>query len=252
MIRKYLIDMMEVVHSIAEENKGELLQLAGGSRFYHITRKKNTWHFYQETNTIWNEDKCLTDRDKDATFENYTIEQLNDALTEFYAEVRNTDGEYYAKSTLVGIRASINRHLRAQSFSKTKKTSKQNNRSNSSDVANDSVEGIDLNGIQNDLSEIKQSLQGTVTKTDLTNAMVNLVQQKDLKTLVSNIVQKLLDHFEEKITSKFECKIREATGKLDDKLDTLMIENEDLRERIRAKDRVIENLVEKVGENNNR
>ncbi|VDI20225.1 Hypothetical predicted protein [Mytilus galloprovincialis] len=91
-----------------------------------------------------------------------------------------------------------------------------------------------------------------VTKTDLTNAMVNLVQQKDLKTLVSNIVQKLLDHFEEKITSKFECKIREATGKLDDKLDTLMIENEDLRERIRAKDRVIENLVEKVGDNNNR
>ncbi|CAG2184722.1 unnamed protein product [Mytilus edulis] len=61
----------------------------------------------------------LTDREKDATFENYTIEQLNDALTEFYAEVRNTDGEYYAKSTLVGIRASINRHLRAPPFSKT-------------------------------------------------------------------------------------------------------------------------------------
>ncbi|CAG2211371.1 unnamed protein product [Mytilus edulis] len=71
-------------------------------------------------------------------------------------------------------------------------------------------------------------------------------------SLVSDIVQKLLNHFEEKITSKFECKIREATGKLDDKLDTLMIENEDLRERIRAKDRVIENLVEKVGDNNNR
>ncbi|CAG2203245.1 unnamed protein product [Mytilus edulis] len=131
------------------------------------------------------------------------------------------------------------------------KPSKQNKRSHS-DVANDSVEGIDLTGIQNDLSEIKQSLQGTVTKTDLTNAMVNLVQQKDLKTLVSNIVQKLLDHFEEKITSKFECKISEATGKFDDKLDTLMIENKDLRERIRAKDRVIENLVEKVGDNNNR
>ncbi|VDI04512.1 Hypothetical predicted protein [Mytilus galloprovincialis] len=94
------------------------------------------------------------------------------------------------------------------------KPSKQNKRSHS-DVANESVEGIDLTGIQNDLSEIKKSL-------------------------------------EEKITSKFECKIREANGKLDDKLDTLMIENEDLRERIRAKDRVIENLVEKVGDNNNR
>ncbi|CAC5373871.1 unnamed protein product [Mytilus coruscus] len=131
------------------------------------------------------------------------------------------------------------------------KPPKQNKRSHS-DVANESVEGTDLTGIQNDLSEIKKSLQGTVTKTDLNSAMVNLVQQKDLKSLVSDIVQKLLDHFEEKITSKFECKIREATGKLDDKLDTLMIENQNLRERIRAKDKVIDNLVEKVGDINNR
>ncbi|CAC5398484.1 unnamed protein product [Mytilus coruscus] len=129
------------------------------------------------------------------------------------------------------------------------KPPKQNKRSHS-DVANE--KGTDLTGIQNDLSEIKKSLQGTVTKTDLNSAMVNLVQQKDLKSLVSDIVQKLLDHFEEKITSKFECKIRETTGKLDDKLDTLMIENENLRERIRAKDKVIDNLVEKIGDINNR
>ncbi|CAC5409039.1 unnamed protein product [Mytilus coruscus] len=110
------------------------------------------------------------------------------------------------------------------------KPPKQNKRSHSN-VANESVEGTDLTGtsIQNDL-----------------------IQQKDLKSLVSDIVQKLLDHFKEKITSKFECKIREATGKLDDKLDTLMIENENLRERIRAKDKVIDNLVEKVGDINNR
>ncbi|CAC5390267.1 unnamed protein product [Mytilus coruscus] len=82
--------------------------------------------------------------------------------------------------------------------------------------------------------------------------MVNLVQQKDLKSLVSNIVKKLLDHFEEKITSKFDSKVREATGKLHDKLDTLMIENEDLRERIGAKNKVINNIVEKVGDNNER
>ncbi|CAC5400651.1 unnamed protein product [Mytilus coruscus] len=63
--------------------------------------------------------KWLTDREIDATFENYTVERLDYALTELYAEVRNTDGGYYAKSTLVGIRASINRHLRTQPFNKT-------------------------------------------------------------------------------------------------------------------------------------
>jgi hypothetical protein len=47
-------------------------------------------------------------------------------------------------------------------------------------------------GIQSDLSEIKQSLRGTVTKSDLKGAMDNLVQQKDLKVLVTDIVQKLL------------------------------------------------------------
>jgi hypothetical protein len=35
-------------------------------------------------------------------------------------------------------------------------------------------------------------------------AMDNLVQQKDLKGLVTDIVQKLLTNFEEKITKKIE------------------------------------------------
>ena len=37
---------------------------------------------------------------------------------------------------------------------------------------------------------------------DLKGAMGNLVQQKDLKVLVTDIVQKLLTNFEEKITKK--------------------------------------------------
>ena len=70
------------------------------------------------------------------------------------------------------------------------KPPKQNKRSHS-DVANESAEGVDMIGIQSDLSEIKQSLRGTVTKSDLKGAMDNLVQQKDLKVLVTEIVQKL-------------------------------------------------------------
>ena len=112
-----------------------------------------------------------------------------------------------------------------------------------SDVAEDSV---DLTNIHTDLVEIKQSLQGTVTKTDLDNAMNNLVKQKDLKELVTSIVNQLLESFSERMTKEFNEKLRERTGKLHDKLDGLAIENEQLRERIRAKDKTIEILEEKV------
>ncbi|VDI33270.1 Hypothetical predicted protein [Mytilus galloprovincialis] len=119
-----LIDMMEVVDSIAEENK----EKTTGGRFPILSTNEKE-NILDEALSKFTKKQTkygvkifrqwLTDREKDATFENYTIEQLNDALTEFYAEVRNTDREYYAKSTLVGIRASINRHLRAPPFSKT-------------------------------------------------------------------------------------------------------------------------------------
>ena len=112
------------------------------------------------------------------------------------------------------------------------KPPKQNKRSHS-DVANESVEGVDMIGIQSDLSEIKQSLRGTVTKSDLKGAMDNLVQQKDLKVLVTDIVQKLLTNFEGKITKKKKHVIWEKNEKLQDQLDSLMIENENIRERKR-------------------
>jgi predicted RNase H-like nuclease (RuvC/YqgF family) len=82
--------------------------------------------------------------------------------------------------------------------------------------------------------------------------MDNLVQQKDLKVLVTDIVQKLLTNFEEKITKKIEHVIWERTGKLQDQLDSLMIENENIREHIRAKDKIIESLEERVQDNTNR
>ena len=40
--------------------------------------------------------------------------------------------------------------------------------------------------------------------------------------------------------------------KLQDQLDSLMIENENIRERIRAKDKIIESLEEGVQDNTNR
>ena len=42
--------------------------------------------------------------------------------------------------------------------------------------------------------------------------MDNLVQQKDLKVLADDIVQKLLTNFEEKITNKIEHVIWKSTG----------------------------------------
>ncbi|CAC5418139.1 unnamed protein product [Mytilus coruscus] len=97
------IEMMEVVEGITTEDDKE----KPIGRFPKLSSD-------DKDNILDEALKWLTVREKDATFENYTVERLDCALTEFYAEVRNTDGEYYAKSTLVGIRASINIYLRAQ------------------------------------------------------------------------------------------------------------------------------------------
>ncbi|CAC5417706.1 unnamed protein product [Mytilus coruscus] len=58
-------------------------------------------------------------KEKNVDFEDLDITSLDATLREFYAEVRSTDGNFYSKSTFVGIRASINRHLRAPPFNKT-------------------------------------------------------------------------------------------------------------------------------------
>ncbi|XP_041355514.1 uncharacterized protein LOC121373129 [Gigantopelta aegis] len=45
-------------------------------------------------------------------FETLSPDKLNTSLKKFYAEVRNTDGSFYSKSSYVGLRAAIQRHLR--------------------------------------------------------------------------------------------------------------------------------------------
>ncbi|VDI30889.1 Hypothetical predicted protein [Mytilus galloprovincialis] len=117
-----------------------------------------------------------------------------------------------------------------------------------SDVSEESLEGIDLMSMYSDLKDIKKSLQNTVKKSDLDN----LVKQKDLKDLVTTIVSKLLSTLKESITEKFNTKLRERTGKLKDEIDALNIDNENFKERLRTKDRQIEELQEKVADCNHR
>ncbi|CAG2246275.1 unnamed protein product [Mytilus edulis] len=136
--------------------------------------------------------------------------------------------------------------------SSQEKPPKQNKRTHS-DVADESLECTDsMTSIQTTLSEIKKALQVTVTKDDLSSAINCLVQQKDLKDIVTNIVKQLLLTFEKNLSEKIEAKVRETTGKLQDQMDSLMIDNENLRERVRAKDKSIEKLEEQVSDNNNR
>ncbi|VDH96818.1 Hypothetical predicted protein, partial [Mytilus galloprovincialis] len=117
-----------------------------------------------------------------------------------------------------------------------------------SDVSEESLEGIDLMSIHSDLKDIKKSLQNTVKKSDLDN----LVKQKDLKDLVTTIVSKLLSTLKESITEEFNTKLKEKTGKLKDEIDALNIDNENFKERLRTKDRQIEELQEKVSDCNHR
>lgn len=109
-----------------------------------------------------------------------------------------------------------------------------------SDVSNESMDTIEaeISIMHSDVKEIKQSLKDTVTKSDLDN----LVQQKDLKELVTTIVSSLLTTLRESITEEFNTKLRERTGKLKDEVDALNIENHQLKERLRTKDKQIEEL----------
>ena len=135
---------------------------------------------------------------------------------------------------------------------KTGNTSKENppkrDKRTHSDVAEDSVEGIDLMSIHSDLGEIKKSLQATCTKTDLESAVNCLVKQSDVNDLVTSIVNKLLVTFKKSFSQEIESKVKEQTGKMQDQIDSFAIENENLKERLRDKDKKMESLEEKLND----
>ncbi|XP_034020262.1 uncharacterized protein LOC117504829 isoform X2 [Thalassophryne amazonica] len=58
----------------------------------------------------------LVENGKDGHFESLPESSLAESLRGFYASARNKDGNLYSKSTYVGIRAAINRHLRGAPF----------------------------------------------------------------------------------------------------------------------------------------
>ncbi|XP_034045003.1 activating transcription factor 7-interacting protein 1 isoform X2 [Thalassophryne amazonica] len=60
----------------------------------------------------------LVENGKDGHFESLPESSLAESLREFYASARNKDGNLYSKNTYIGIRASINRHLRGAPFHK--------------------------------------------------------------------------------------------------------------------------------------
>ncbi|XP_062603853.1 uncharacterized protein LOC134265645 [Saccostrea cucullata] len=58
----------------------------------------------------------LSENGQDEKFENLSATSLDETLRRFYASLRTAQGDLYSKSTFVGIRASINRHLRAPPY----------------------------------------------------------------------------------------------------------------------------------------
>ena len=53
----------------------------------------------------------LRGREMKESFENFEEHVLSDCLRKFYAEMNNRNGSAYFKSTMIGIRSGINRHL---------------------------------------------------------------------------------------------------------------------------------------------
>ena len=79
-----------------------------------------------------------------------------------------------------------------------------------SDMAEESIEGYtsDLESIHKNLEETKEVLKGTAQKSDLDC----LVKGKELKSLVTDIVNQLLVAFEENVSKQISVKVKEETG----------------------------------------
>ena len=91
-----------------------------------------------------------------------------------------------------------------------------------------------MDHIQKDLEEIKSSLQGVTKITDLNEATKDLVKSTELETLVTVIVNKLLNNFESKLT--------QVTNNMQEKIDALSLENENLKGQLDATKNVLGNV----------
>ena len=83
------------------------------NNFYFVTNiivEINVKHNTITTNIFFQE--WLAARNKSTDFENLSATELNELLRGFYGEVRLVNGQYYGKSSYIGIRSSLNRYLK--------------------------------------------------------------------------------------------------------------------------------------------
>ena len=114
------------------------------------------------------------------------------------------------------------------------KPSKRDCKRTHSDVSEESMT-VDMASLQADLHDIKNTLESSVKKTGM-------------QEMVTTINGKLLKDQREQIISEISEKLRENTGKLQYQIDTLFIENNNLKENLREKDRVIKQLQDSASE----
>jgi len=104
------------------------------------------------------------------------------------------------------------------------------------EIPDTSLSESSLSTIQLDLDEIKQSLKGSISKADFISAIADLVKKDDLTEIVSTIVRKLLENVKEdlrkEIAVESERVVKERTGELMDRVESLEFENHQLREKL--------------------
>ena len=64
-------------------------------------------------------EKWAKTRGKEEQLESYGIQELNEALLQFYAELRKENGQDYEPDSLKGTQAALDRHLRSQYYLKS-------------------------------------------------------------------------------------------------------------------------------------
>ena len=64
-------------------------------------------------------EKWAKTRGKEEQLESYDIPELNEALSQFYAELRKENGQEYEPDSLKVMQAALDRHLRSKNFPKS-------------------------------------------------------------------------------------------------------------------------------------
>ena len=99
------------------------------------------------------------------------------------------------------------------------------------------------------MDEIKENLQGITKKDDLDTVTKDLVRTHDLETIVTSIVNKLIQKFESSMEKKMNTRVGQIQKEMQEKIDALSVENQDLRRRIDQITETVKNNKKSVNEN---